>query len=45
MIKSMTGFGRKEVTHGGGTIAVEIRAVNHRFLDIQCRLPKGLSAL
>lgn len=44
MIKSMTGFGRKEATHDGGTIAVEIRAVNHRFLDIQCRLPRGLSA-
>lgn len=45
MIKSMTGFGRKEATHSGGTVAVEIRAVNHRFLDIQCRLPRGLSAV
>lgn len=45
MIKSMTGFGRKEVPVAGGTLAVEIRAVNHRFLDILCRLPKSLSGL
>ncbi|MFO0773516.1 MAG: YicC/YloC family endoribonuclease [Nitrospiraceae bacterium] len=41
----MTGFGRKETTHDGGTIGVEIRAVNHRFLDIQCRLPRGMAAI
>ncbi|GKS58507.1 hypothetical protein YTPLAS18_20340 [Nitrospira sp.] len=45
MIRSMTGFGRKEVPVTGGTLAIEIRAVNHRFLDVLCRLPKSLSGL
>lgn len=45
MIKSMTGFGRKEAVYDGGSVSVEIRSVNHRFLDVQCRLPKGLAAV
>jgi uncharacterized protein (TIGR00255 family) len=40
----MTGFGRQEAAWKDGTLAVEIRAVNHRFLDIACRIPKSLSS-
>ena len=39
MIKSMTGYGRGEST-GKYSWVVEIRSVNHRFLDIFVRLPK-----
>lgn len=41
MIKSMTGFGRAEVIDGGKSCAVEVRSVNHRFLDISVRIPKN----
>ena len=39
MIKSMTGFGQGEATHGGYKALVELKSVNHRFLDIALRLP------
>jgi uncharacterized protein (TIGR00255 family) len=45
MIHSMTGFGRKQVPWVDGSITVEVRAVNHRFLEIACRLPRPLQAL
>lgn len=45
MIKSMTGYGRREAAWPGGSVAVEIRSVNHRHCEIFIRLPKGLSAL
>lgn len=45
MIKSMTGFGRGEVKNRGFYINVEIKSVNHRFLDIIYRLPKPISSL
>ena len=41
MIKSMTGFGRREASVQGSTISVEIRSVNHRFREVVIRLPKG----
>ena len=41
MLKSMTGFGKREGTHRGFTIVVEVRSVNHRFREIVIRLPKG----
>ncbi len=41
MIRSMTGFGKGE----GGGFVVEMRSVNHKFLDIAPRLPKSLSPL
>lgn len=38
----MTGFGRAETDlPGSGRAAVEIRSVNHRFLEVDCRLPEG----
>ncbi len=40
MIKSMTGFARKEVTGEWGTLAWEIRSVNHRYLELFFRLPE-----
>ena len=41
MIKSMTGFGKREALVKGSTISVEIRSVNHRFREIVMRFPKG----
>ncbi|MDI9510020.1 MAG: YicC family protein [Clostridiales bacterium] len=43
MIKSMTGFGRSEVSSGDRKITVEMKAVNHRYCDISVKLPKKLS--
>ena len=45
MIRSMTGFGRQQAPWQEGSVTVEIRSVNHRFLDIGCRLPRPLSHL
>lgn len=44
MIKSMTGFGRGEVTENNRKFTVEIKAVNHRYLEVSVKLPKKLSA-
>ena len=43
MIKSMTGFGRAEVYEGERKFTVEIKAVNHRYLDFFIRMPKKLN--
>lgn len=45
MLRSMTGFGRGEAVFGEKKIAVEVRSINHRFLDVSVRLPKSLFAL
>ena len=45
MIRSMTGFGRRQAPWHDGSVTVEMRSVNHRFLEIACRLPKSLSQL
>ncbi|NLY54756.1 MAG: YicC family protein [Firmicutes bacterium] len=45
MALSMTGYGRGEVTTSVGTIVVEMKAVNHRYLDIAIRAPKEFNAL
>src|SRR3712207_8486415 len=42
MIASMTGFARRETTGPWGTLACEIRSVNHRFLEPGFRLPEEL---
>ncbi|MBQ8307018.1 MAG: YicC family protein [Blautia sp.] len=42
MIKSMTGFGRSEVLTPERKITVEIRSVNHRYLDMNIKMPKKL---
>ncbi len=43
MIKSMTGFGRAEVLDKDKKITVELKAVNHRFLDVSIKMPKKLN--
>lgn len=43
MLKSMTGFGRGVAENGRYTVEVEIKSVNHRFLDIQLRSPKQVN--
>ena len=40
MIKSMTGFGRCEIVTAECKISVEMKAVNHRYLDLSIKLPK-----
>ncbi len=44
MIKSMTGFGRYEAVKEKVKISVEIKAVNHRYLDMNVKMPKKLSS-
>ena len=43
MIKSMTGFGRSEMINEDRKIVVEIKAVNHRYCDMNVKLPKKLN--
>lgn len=45
MIRSMTGFARTEAAGDWGELGWELRAVNHRYLDIQPRLPDDLRSL
>jgi len=45
MVRSMTGYGRKEEEKGALRVTVEIRSVNHRFSDILVRLPKAWTML
>ncbi len=45
MIKSMTGFASLTRDEASATISVTIRAVNHRFLDVQLRSPSALAAI
>jgi uncharacterized protein (TIGR00255 family) len=44
-MRSMTGFGFGEAQLSPGKLAVEIRGVNHRFLDVRVRLPRELADL
>lgn len=39
-MRSMTGFGLGQTPLGAGTLGVEIRGVNHRFLDVRVRVPR-----
>lgn len=41
----MTGFGAATADVAGGRLAVEVRSVNHRFSEVQIRLPRDLAAL
>ncbi|MDE6893427.1 MAG: YicC family protein [Lachnospiraceae bacterium] len=43
MIKSMTGFGRCEVQEAERKITVEMKSVNHRYLDVSIKMPKKLN--
>ncbi len=43
MIKSMTGFGRYEYQQDSKKFMVELKSVNHRYLDVNIRMPKKLN--
>lgn len=43
MLKSMTGFGRCELSEDGKKISVEMKSVNHRYCEIGLRMPKKLN--
>lgn len=40
LLRSMTGFGRYEVNYGDRKLCVEIKSVNHRYLDLNIKMPK-----
>ncbi|KIR01684.1 Protein YicC [Lachnospiraceae bacterium TWA4] len=40
LLKSMTGFGRHEVVCGDRKVCVELKSVNHRYLDLSIKMPK-----
>lgn len=43
MIKSMTGFGRCEIQEAERKLTVEMKSVNHRYLDVNIKMPKKLN--
>ena len=45
MIRSMTGYGKKDVASDNAGVTVEIRSVNHRFLEVAVRVPRSLAQL
>ena len=45
MIRSMTGYGRFEGVINGRMTVFEIKAVNHRYLELQCRVPRSCGFL
>jgi uncharacterized protein (TIGR00255 family) len=44
-IRSMTGFAQSRAEQNGWAVRVNLRSVNHRFLDLHLRLPDGFEAL
>ncbi len=45
MIKSMTGYGKSNLTENNREYQIEIKSVNHRYLDITVKMPRVLSYL
>jgi uncharacterized protein (TIGR00255 family) len=45
MIRSMTGFGKKMAIWHEASLSVEMRSVNHRFLDVAVRVPRSMAEL
>ena len=45
MILSMTGYANTSADFAGGSLTLELRSVNHRYLDIQLRMPEELRNL
>lgn len=41
-MRSMTGYGRRQIARDGREMTVEIKTVNHRFLDISLKIPRHL---
>ena len=44
-IRSMTGFGRSEIITDDYRVLVEIKSVNHRYLDLSIKMPRKFNAL
>lgn len=42
-MRSMTGYGRRLESEDGREMTVEVKTVNHRFLDVSLRMPRALS--
>lgn len=42
-ISSMTGFGRAETDEDGRRLSIEIKSVNHKYLDLSIKEPRKLS--
>ncbi|MBR2985383.1 MAG: hypothetical protein IKC58_02150, partial [Clostridia bacterium] len=40
-MKSMTGYGKAVVARDGRELTVELKSVNHRFLDISTKIPRA----
>ena len=45
MIRSMTGYGRSEMSDAGRHFTIEVRSVNNRYIDIQVKAPREFSVL
>jgi len=45
MINSMTGYGRASAVQDGREMTVELKSVNHRYLDLSMRLPRSINFL
>ena len=45
MARSMTAFARQELVKDWGTLTLELRSVNHRYLDVSLRLPEDFRNL
>lgn len=45
MIKSMTGYGKANISKNQRTYQIEIKSVNHRYLDISIKMPRAISYL
>ena len=45
MLRSMTGFGKATGRVNGSTVTVEVSSVNHRFLDVNFRMPNEWAAV
>lgn len=45
MARSMTAFARQELTKDWGTLTLELRSVNHRYLDVSMRMPEDFRNL
>lgn len=45
MIRSMTGYGRKEVGEANTHFVVEVRSLNNRYLDLQVKTPRSLAVI
>jgi len=44
-MQSMTGYGRRQLSVDGREMTVEVKTVNHRFLDLSFRMPRNLGFL